>query len=146
MSSRFFITLPDPSAARGSDPDFAFQAHGAEAFARELRDALTSPALFERWRARQDDPDAVDPHLGEIDPDADVRAHQKDLAIARSCASACAGLREAPGSCATWEKPEARARGRPGRPAAVPRDCVGDARTRDGKQEHMGDGWGSSID
>ena len=81
MSSRFFITLPDPSAARGSDPDLAFQAHGAEAFARELRDALVSPALFERWRARQDDPDAVDPRLGEIDPDADVRARQKDLAI-----------------------------------------------------------------
>ncbi|HMN35632.1 MAG TPA: hypothetical protein PLI44_09540 [Chiayiivirga sp.] len=81
MSKRFFITLPNPSAARGSDPELAFQAHGAEAFARELREALASPALFERWRDRQDDPDAVDPRLGEVDPDAGVRARQKDLVI-----------------------------------------------------------------
>ena len=81
MSSRFFITLPDPSAARGSDSGLSFTAHGAEAFARELLDALGWPALFERWRAQQEDPDGVDPHLGEIDPQAQVRAHQTDLAI-----------------------------------------------------------------
>ncbi len=81
MSSRFFITLPDPAAARGSDPDLSFQAHGADAFARELCDALRTATLFERWRAKQDDPDGVDPHLGEFDPSAQVRAMQSDLAI-----------------------------------------------------------------
>lgn len=81
MSSRFFITLPNPAAARGADPELSFQAHGADAFARELREALATPHLFERWRTRQDDPDDVDPHLGEVDPDARVRARQTDLAI-----------------------------------------------------------------
>ncbi len=81
MSHRFFITLPDPAAARGGDPELSFRAHGAEAFARELQEALASTALFERWRARQDDPDEVDRRLGEIDPAATVRGTQSDLAI-----------------------------------------------------------------
>lgn len=81
MSHRYFITLPDPAAARGSDPDLSFQAHGAEAFARELQDALATPALFERWRAKQEDPDEVDERLGEIDPATMVEGHQSDLKI-----------------------------------------------------------------
>src|SRR5690606_3779971 len=81
MSSRFFITLSNPAAARGSDPDLSSQAHGAEAFAREIRDALGSPELFERWRARQEDPDDVDPRLGEVDPDVRVQGSQSDLGI-----------------------------------------------------------------
>ena len=81
MSSRFFITLPNPSAARGDDPDLASQAHGADAFAMELQNALRSPALFERWRDKQDDSDNIDPRLGEVDPTATVRGSQSDLAI-----------------------------------------------------------------
>lgn len=81
MRSRYFITLPDPAAARGSDPDLASSAHGADAFAREVQDALTSPVLFERWRDKQDEPDDVDPRLGEIDPSASVRGEQSDLKI-----------------------------------------------------------------
>ncbi|MCX7556053.1 hypothetical protein OS187_04320 [Xanthomonadaceae bacterium JHOS43] len=81
MSNRFFITLPDPAAARGSDPDLSFRAHGAEAFAQELQDALGSPALFERWRAKQDNPDEVDVRLGEVDPAATVHGTQSDLSI-----------------------------------------------------------------
>lgn len=81
MSHRFFITLPDPAAARGSDPDLSFHAHGAEAFARELQEALASDALFERWRAKQEDPDEVDRRLGEVDPMATVQGTQSDLAI-----------------------------------------------------------------
>lgn len=81
MSSRYYITLPEPDAARGADPELSSQAHGAEAFAREVQEALRSPALFERWRAKQDDPDDVDPRLGETDPGASVSGNQADLAI-----------------------------------------------------------------
>lgn len=81
MRSRYFITLPDPTAARGSDPDLSSSAHGAEAFAREVQDALASPVLFERWRDKQDEPDDVDPRLGEVDPGASVSGEQADLEI-----------------------------------------------------------------
>src|SRR3546814_7342171 len=49
--------------------------------ARELQDALHTPALFERWRATQDDPDEVDPALGATDPAATVEGRQDDLHI-----------------------------------------------------------------
>lgn len=81
MSKRFFITLPDPAAARGTDADLSFTAHGAEAFAEQLQAALRTPALFERWHAKQEDPDAVDPALGEVDPSAGVTGQQSDLSI-----------------------------------------------------------------
>lgn len=81
MSSRFFITLPDPAKARGVDPELSFDAHGAEAFARQLQDALTSATLFERWRAKQEEPDEVDEALGQIDPAATVQGSQSDLSI-----------------------------------------------------------------
>ena len=51
MAPRYYISLPDPARARGNDPDLAFRAQGAEAFAAELQDALRGDALFERWRA-----------------------------------------------------------------------------------------------
>lgn len=81
MSTRFFITLSDPAKARGSDPELSFSAHGAEAFAQELQAALRTPELFERWRAKQDDPDEVDPALGDVDPAASVSGRQNDLRI-----------------------------------------------------------------
>ena len=40
MAIRYHITLPNPDTARGSDPAFAFRAHGAAALAAELQDAL----------------------------------------------------------------------------------------------------------
>lgn len=81
MAQRFHITLPDPSTARGPDAELSFRAHGADGFAAELQDALRSPTLFERWRDRQDDPDAVDPALGAVDPAATVTGEQRDLKI-----------------------------------------------------------------
>lgn len=79
--ARYHLTLPDPSAARGPDPAFSFRAQGADAFAAELQDALRSTALFERWRAQQPDPDAVDQSLGATDPSATVSGEQRDLQI-----------------------------------------------------------------
>ena len=72
MTTRFHLRLPDPTRARGDNPDFAFRSVGAEGLAEELEQALREPALFERWRACQDDQDAIDPGLGASDPGARV--------------------------------------------------------------------------
>ena len=81
MPTRFYLSLPDPAKARGSDAAFAFTAQGADTFAEQLQDALRGDALFERWRAAQEDPDAVDPALGATDPAATVDGRQDDLHI-----------------------------------------------------------------
>ena len=82
MATRYYINLPDPALARGSNPDFAFRAHGADGFASELQDAIRDDDLFQRWRAKQEDPDAVDDALGATDPSATVIGKQDDLHIA----------------------------------------------------------------
>jgi hypothetical protein len=81
MPTRYYLSLPDPHRARGSDPRFAFHAQGAEALAQELQDALRSDALFQRWRGAQADPDAIDAALAASDPAASVRGEQHDLKI-----------------------------------------------------------------
>lgn len=79
--SRYYITLPDPTAARGSDPALAFQSHGADGFASELQDALSGSKLFDRWKAKQEDPDDVDETMAATDPSATVKGSQHDLKI-----------------------------------------------------------------
>ena len=81
MPTRYYISLPDPQKARGSDSAFAFNAQGADAFAAQFEDALRSDGLFQRWRAAQDDPDGVDPALGATDANASVQGQQDDLHI-----------------------------------------------------------------
>ncbi len=81
MPVRYYISLKDPKQARGDDPALSFDAHGAEAFASQLQDALRGGTLFERWLKAQDDPDAIDPSLGATDPEATVRGEQDDLHI-----------------------------------------------------------------
>ena len=81
MPTRYYLSLPDPARARGTDAALAFRAQGADGLAAELQDALRSDALFQRWRARQDEPDEVDPALGATDADATVSGHQADLHI-----------------------------------------------------------------
>jgi len=78
---RYYITLPDPAKARGSDPALAFTAHGADGFAEQLQTALTGTGLFERWRAKQEDPDAVGDAMAATDPSATVTGQQHDLKI-----------------------------------------------------------------
>lgn len=80
MAVRYYLSLPDPAALSAAG-EFAFVSHGADGLAEELQSALRSDALFQRWRAAQDDPDAVDPALGVVDPDAVVRGEQHDLKI-----------------------------------------------------------------
>lgn len=80
MTTRYFIAIPDPAATRGAG-EFAFVAHGAEAFAQELQAALREDALFERWRATQDEPEEVDPMLGATDPGAVVEGVQREQRV-----------------------------------------------------------------
>ena len=77
----YYISLPDPAKARGNDAALAFQSHGASGFAEELQAALASPGLFEKWKARQPDPDAVEAQWGVTDPGATVTGSQDDLRI-----------------------------------------------------------------
>ncbi|GAB3099781.1 hypothetical protein [Lysobacter terrae] len=81
MATRYYISLPEPTLARGSDPAFSFQAHGAEEFAAQLQDALRTTSLFDRWRKRQEDPEGVNPAYGATDPEASVHGQQDDLHV-----------------------------------------------------------------
>ncbi|MDQ3205042.1 MAG: hypothetical protein M3Q40_00690 [Pseudomonadota bacterium] len=81
MTTRYYIRLPDGSLARGADPSLSFTAQSGPGLAEELQDALRSDRLFERWRAKQEEPDEVDPALGETDPHAEVHGEQDDLHI-----------------------------------------------------------------
>jgi hypothetical protein len=81
MPTRYYLRLTDPKNARGDDPDLAFRSGGASGFADELQDALRSPTLFERWRAKQEDPSEVDASLGETDPEAIVTGEDKHLDV-----------------------------------------------------------------
>ena len=81
MRTRYFLRLPDPAKARGSEPSLAFRSVGAEGMAEELQTALREARLFERWRALQEDPDAVDPGMGATDAQATVEGKQHDLSV-----------------------------------------------------------------
>jgi hypothetical protein len=81
MAVRYYINLPSPGRARGSDPAFSFSAQGADEFAAQLQDALNSSGYFERWRLTQPEPDEVDVALGVTDAQAQVSGQQKDLQI-----------------------------------------------------------------
>jgi hypothetical protein len=91
MKTRYYLRLPDPAKARGPDADLSFHSQGAEGFASEFEHALRTPELFERWLAKQDDPDTVDPGLGATDPAASVRGQQHDLAIDRVATTSLPG-------------------------------------------------------
>ena len=52
MKTRYYLRLPDPRLARGTDPDLSFHSEGADGFAAEFQDALRTATLFERWRAK----------------------------------------------------------------------------------------------
>ncbi len=79
MSIQYYFLLADKDGQGDTDPEFAFHSQGAEGLAQELEDVLRTDALFQRWRARQDEPDDVDPALGVTDPQAKVVGHRRDL-------------------------------------------------------------------
>ena len=81
MRTRYFLRLPDPAKAHGSEPSLAFRSVGAEGMAEELEQALRDTRLFDRWRNMQEDPDAVDPGMAAVDPQATVEGKQHDLTV-----------------------------------------------------------------
>ena len=50
MAVRYYISLPDPARARGGDPAFSFDAHGADA---ALRDTEARLGLVRRFAAQR---------------------------------------------------------------------------------------------
>ncbi|MEO6065991.1 MAG: hypothetical protein ABIP49_09465 [Lysobacterales bacterium] len=79
--ARYFLTLPDPTVARGAEPSLSFTAQSADVFASELEAALRTTTLFERWRDLQPDPEAIDVTLGAVDEKATVSGNQSSLSI-----------------------------------------------------------------
>lgn len=71
-AQRYFITVENVSASRGESPELSFDGGSPEHLASALQGALREPGLWERWRARQEDPDQVDPATGVTDPGATV--------------------------------------------------------------------------
>ena len=80
---KFFISLPNPELARGNNPELSFSAHGAEALAEQLQNALSNPAYSQAWLSslHEDDAEHIDAQLLAIDADAKVSGAQKDLGI-----------------------------------------------------------------
>lgn len=78
---RYLFSIDNLPKARGESHELSFQGGSAESFAALLQDALRGPGLWQRWRALQSDPDAIDPALGVADPAATVVARQSDLHV-----------------------------------------------------------------
>lgn len=78
-AQRYYLTIDDLSHARGPDADLSFQGSSPQNFAETLQQALRETILFQRWRAKQPDPEDVDDSLAPVDPNATVTAHQDDL-------------------------------------------------------------------
>ncbi|MEO8459371.1 MAG: hypothetical protein ABI451_02480 [Dokdonella sp.] len=78
-AQRYFISIDDLSRARGESPELSFTGNSPASFAAAFEDALRHRSLWERWKAKQKDPDSVDAATGVKDPDATVTATQSDL-------------------------------------------------------------------
>jgi hypothetical protein len=78
-AQRYYLSIDDLARARGSIDELSFKGGSPENFAAQLQAALREPSLWQRWRAMQPDPDAIDPALGASDPAATVTATQADL-------------------------------------------------------------------
>lgn len=77
--NHYYLSIADITQARGDDPRFAWDGVGPNDFATALQQALRHDDLFQRWRAAQPDPDAVDTQLAMSDPQARVEARVVDL-------------------------------------------------------------------
>ncbi len=77
--NHYYLSIADLARARGDDPRFAYAGAGPNDFAAALQQALREDGLFDRWRAAQPDPDAVDTALAATDPAAQVTAKVADL-------------------------------------------------------------------
>lgn len=78
-SQRYYFSVDDLAKSRGQFNELSFHGSSQDSFAELLQSALREPTLWRRWKAMQPDPDAVDPALGESDPQAEVSAIQTDM-------------------------------------------------------------------
>lgn len=78
-TQRYYLSIENLAKARGQISDLSWQGNSPDSLATTLQAALREPSLWERWRAMQPDPDAIDPSLGASDPQAAVRAVQSNL-------------------------------------------------------------------
>jgi len=69
----YFLSVKDMSRAHGPDPELSFEGIGPEKLASDIAAAMGSDGLFQRWRAKQPEPDEVDPALGVVDASASAR-------------------------------------------------------------------------
>ncbi|HXP01334.1 MAG TPA: hypothetical protein VN813_12610 [Luteibacter sp.] len=69
----YFLSVKDMARAKGPDPELSFEGIGPEKLAADIANAMSSDSLFQRWRAKQPEPDEVDPSLGVTDPAASAR-------------------------------------------------------------------------
>lgn len=79
--SHYYLSIADLAQARGNDPRFSYDGAGPDDFATALQQALREADLFDRWRAAQPDPDAVDAALAATDPQAEATAKVSDLHV-----------------------------------------------------------------
>jgi len=78
-NQRYYLSIDNLAQARGQISDLSWQGNSPDSLAATLQAALREPSLWQRWRAMQADPDAVDPSFGASDPNATVRAAQSNL-------------------------------------------------------------------
>ena len=78
-TQRYYLSIENLANARGHISELSYQGNSPDSLAAALQAALREPSLWQRWRAMQPDPDAIDPSLGANDPAATVRATQSNL-------------------------------------------------------------------
>ena len=78
-NQRYYLSIDNLAQARGQIGELSWQGNSPDSLATTLQAALREPSLWQRWRALQPDPDAVDPSSGASDPNATVRASQSNL-------------------------------------------------------------------
>jgi len=78
-NQRYYLSIENLANARGQISELSYQGNSPDSLAAALQAALREPSLWQRWRAMQPDPDAIDPSLGANDPAATVRATQSNL-------------------------------------------------------------------
>ena len=80
---KFYITLPEPKLALGSESQFSFSANGVDEFAAQLQRAISDSTYIQSWFNHLDaeDAESVSPDLLEIDSSAKVTGEQHDLSF-----------------------------------------------------------------
>jgi hypothetical protein len=77
-TQRYYLVVDNLGKAQGPVGELSFTGESPADFAHQLQDALREPSLFDKWKALQPDPDAIDDSMGSSDASATVTAKQSD--------------------------------------------------------------------